>query len=111
MRSMTFGIAEFVLRSFVITDQKYMIMDKETLNEIGKAFDLDQTSKAYEFGGKNVYWTDYTFDWFNDMTESEQMKYLDNAWDEDAYYNDFDKWWCSLSFEEQDEIYNKMNNQ
>ena len=85
-------------------------MNKEFLKTIGRSFDLDQTTKAYELGGKNVYWTDYTFDWYNNLSEEEQMKdeNLDNAWDMDAYYQDFDNWWMSLSTEKQNEIYNQI---
>lgn len=87
-------------------------MDKKELDEIGKAFDLDETIKAYDFGGENVYWTDYTFDWFNELPQEEQMKAenSDHAWDSDSYFEDFDNWWCSLPKEKQEEIYNKIQN-
>ena len=81
-------------------------MNKEFLKTIGRSFDLDQTTKAYELGGKNVYWTDYTFDWYNNLSEEEQMK--DETWDMDRYYQDFDNWWTSLSTEKQNEIYNQI---
>ena len=85
-------------------------MNKEFLKTIGRSFDLDQTTKAYELGGKNVYWTDYTYDWYNNLSQEEQMKEanLDNAWDMDKYYEDFDNWWMSLSTEKQNEIYNQI---
>lgn len=85
-------------------------MNKEFLKTIGMSFDLDQTSKAYKLGGVNIDWTDYTFDWYNNLSEEEQMKdeNLDNAWDMDKYYEDFDKWWTSLPTEKQSEIYSQI---
>jgi hypothetical protein len=85
-------------------------MDKNFLNEIGTSFDLDQTTKAYRLGDVNINWTDYTYDWYNELPEDEQMKdeNLDKAWDMDAYYADFDKWWKSLPTEKQQEIYNNI---
>ena len=49
-------------------------MDKNFLNEIGTSFDLDQTTKAYRLGDVNINWTDYTYDWYNELPEDEQMK-------------------------------------
>ena len=57
-------------------------------------FDLDQTTKAYELGGKTTHWTDYTNG--------------ENSWDEDAYYADFDTWWNSLPVEERERIYGEI---
>ena len=92
------------------TFKKNKNMDKNFLKAIGTSFDLDQTTKAYELGGVNVYWTDYTYDWYNNLSQEEQMKdeNLDNAWDMDKYYKDFDNWWISLSTEKQNEIYNQI---
>ena len=83
-------------------------MDKRFLSNIGTSFDLDQTTKAYELGGESIYWTDYTFKWFNELPESEQNKHLDNAWDMDKYYKDFDEWWQNLPSSKQEEIYNAI---
>lgn len=85
-------------------------MDKDFLNAIGKSFDLDHTSSAYKLGGMNIDWSDYTFDWYRNLSEEEQMKdeNLDNAWDMDKYYEDFDKWWTSLATEKQKQIYCQM---
>ena len=85
------------------------ISDKE-LQTIGQYFDLDQTTKAYELGGSDVYWTDYTYDWYKELSESEQMKdeNLDNAWDMDKYYADFDAWWLGLPMDEKRRIYNAL---
>ena len=81
-----------------------------TILEMGLGFDLDQTSKAYKLGGKSVDWTDYTYDWYNALSEKEQMKdeNLDNAWDMDRYYADFDAWWSGLSDSERAAIYYRM---
>ena len=80
--------------------------ERDRYIDLGFYFDLDQTSKAYSLGGKNVDWTDYTYDWYNALSEEEQMKdeNLDNAWDMDKYYNDFDTWWCGLSDEVRKDI-------
>ena len=85
-------------------------MDEKFLKYIGTSFDLDQTSKAYDLGGVNVSWIDYTFDWYNALSEEEQMEVLNrgDAWDVDKYYEDFDKWWMSLPTEKQNEIYNQI---
>ena len=92
------------------TFKKNKNMDKNFLKAIGTSFYLDQTTKAYELGGVNVYWTDYTYDWYNNLSQEEQMEEanLDNAWDMDKYYEDFDNWWMSLSTEKQNEIYNQI---
>ena len=75
-----------------------------------RIFDLDDTVRAYRLGDKNIHWTDYTHDWYNKLSEKEQMeeKNLDNAWDMDSYYSDFDNWWNSLSEETQNNIYHLM---
>lgn len=87
-------------------------MDKDFLKVIGTSFDLGETEKAYKLGGVNTCWSDYTFDWYNALPEDEQMKEenLDNAWDMDAYYADFDEWWVNLPTEKQNEIYNEIYN-
>lgn len=85
-------------------------MNKDFLNAIGLTFDLDQTEKAYKLGGKSVSWSDYTFDWYKNLSQEEQLKdaNLENAWDMDKYYEDFDNWWQSLSTEKQNEIYTQV---
>ncbi len=85
-------------------------MDKDFLNAIGTSFDLDHTSRAYKLGGVNIDWSDYTFDWYRNLSEEEQMKdeNLDNSWDMDKYYEDFDKWWTGLTTEKQKQIYCQM---
>lgn len=76
----------------------------------GQFCDLDQCEKAYLLGGMSVTWSDYTYDWFNALPQSEQMERLDDAWDMDAYYDDFYKWWSGLSTEKRETIYNAVNN-
>lgn len=87
-------------------------MDKEFLKAIGTSFDLSQTEKAYALGGMNVSWIDYTFDWYRNLSEHQQMalESLDNAWDMDKYYDDFDAWWVELPTEKQAEIYHQIFN-
>lgn len=60
----------------------------------GLYFDLYETTEAYELGGVNKHWTDYTIEY--------------DKWDEEAYYKDFNSWWSNLSFDEQKRIYNKI---
>lgn len=70
------------------------IIDRHEISVAGHCFDLDETEKAYELGGVNKHWTDYTTEY--------------DKWDEEAYYKDFNSWWSNLSFDEQKRIYNKI---
>ena len=81
--------------------------EQEILNW-GQSCDLDQCEKAYQLGGKSVTWSDYTYDWFNALSESEQMECLDDAWDVDKYYADFYFWWDSIGSAKRGEIYNQI---
>ena len=56
-------------------------MEKNYL-KMGLGFDLNMTTLAYRLGGKDIHWTDYTFDWYNKLSDEEQMKEenLEYAW-------------------------------
>lgn len=71
------------------------IIDRHEISIAGHYFDLDETTRAYELGGVNKHWTDYT--------EGEE------EWDENSYYEDFGDWWDYLPFEEQKRIYEQIN--
>jgi len=59
----------------------------------GKYFDLDQTERAYQLGGKKVTWMDYAY-------SEEEQKEHDEMWDIESYFADFDAWWDSLEDEQ-----------
>ena len=63
--------------------------------DAGLHFDLNQTVLAYRLGGVDKHWVDYTIN--------------DDEWDEDKYYDDFDKWWRNLSEDEREKIYEMIS--
>lgn len=69
-----------------------------TIEEWGRYATLDQTEEAYAIGGVDKSWMDYS-------TGSDDP---DNAWDQDAYYADFEKWWLSLPLETKIDIHNQI---
>ena len=85
-------------------------MKEKNLNMFGQILVLDECEKAYTIEGVKVTWTDYTYDWYNNLSEKEQQeeKNLDNAWDMDAYYTDFNNWWVSLSENKQRSILKEL---
>lgn len=72
-----------------------MATDKEIF-EIGHYLDLDHCELAYELGGVNTTFHDYSNG--DDLDDSE--------WD--RYYDDFNEWWESLSVKERRKIYEKL---
>lgn len=74
-------------------------MTEQELNSWGTALGWDVIDKIYALVGRSTTWGDYSY------PESTNP---DNAWDQDAYYEDFDNWWLSLSYEEKLRIYNKL---
>ena len=59
-------------------------------SRVGNFFDLDECQKAYELGGKNTHWTEFT---------------IDGNFDDEAYFAVFDYWWKKLPLEEQKRIH------
>jgi hypothetical protein len=59
-------------------------------SRVGNFFDLDECQKAYELGGKNTHWTEFT---------------IDGDFDDEAYFAVFDYWWKKLPLEEQKRIH------
>ena len=90
-----------------VRDDKRKAEEAAILNW-GQSCDLDQCEEAYRLGGTSVTWSDYTYDWFNALSESEQMEHLDNAWDMDKYYADFYTWWDSIGSAKRSEIYKQI---
>lgn len=77
-----------------------------TARQRGFYLDLEECEKAYQLGGKNRTWSDYTYEW-SDKEQTEDRN-LDNAWAMDKYYSDFETWWISLSETEQKRILNEL---
>lgn len=65
---------------------------------VGLFFDLDECEKAYEVGGVNKTWMDYSYP-CSESTEE---------WDENKFYEDFDTWWLNLPKTKQVEITSRM---
>lgn len=86
--SIDFG---FIILTMLSNEKNYHIMINSNF------FDLEQTEKAYLLGGKKIHWTDYTI--------------IDDEWDEDLYYADFDSWWNGLPFSEQSRIFKAITEQ
>lgn len=61
---------------------------------VGLFFDLDECEKAYEVGGVQKTWMDYSYP-HSESTEE---------WDENKFYEDFDTWWLNLPKTKQVEI-------
>jgi len=66
----------------------------ENLKVVGGYFNFDEIENAYKIAGVKKTWTDYS-------------KGRD-SWDYENYYNDFRKWWESLTNEERRNIVNQM---
>lgn len=79
-------------------NQERLRWAEEELNDWGTYAALDETEKAYRLCGIATTWSDYS-------TGSDDP---DNAWDQDKYYDDFEKWWFALPFEKKMELYNKI---
>ena len=66
----------------------------------GLFFDLDYCQKAYELGGVETSWTDYSYSEPTDDGEE---------WNEKKFYEDFDKWWLNLPKTKQEEITSRLS--
>ena len=78
---------------------------QEEILRWGTYCDLDECEKAYQLGEMSISWIDYTYKWCNKLPQA-----VDNEWDMDAYYSDFNIWWTSLSDSKREAIYNAINN-
>ena len=76
---------------------EYMDDHYREIQNAGEWIDLDQCEKAYRLGKQRVTWVDYTID-CGDTYE----------WDQERYYDDFYKWWASLSAAERENIYKQL---
>ena len=76
---------------------EYMDDHYKEILDAGEWIDLDQCEKAYRIGKQRVTWVDYTID-CGDTYE----------WDQERYYDDFYKWWQSLSGAERENIYKQL---
>lgn len=66
---------------------------------VGLFFDLDECEKAYEAGGVNKTWMDYSYP---DSKSTEE-------WDDNKFYEDFDTWWLNLPKTKQAEITSRIS--
>lgn len=66
---------------------------------VGLFFDLDECEKAYEVGGVNKTWMDYSYP---DSKSTEE-------WDDNKFYEDFDTWWLNLPKTKQAEITSRIS--
>lgn len=66
----------------------------EDLKEVGEYFNFDEIENIYKIAGVKKDLTDYS-------------KGVD-SWDYEKYYNDFRKWWESLTNEDRRNIVNQM---
>ena len=66
----------------------------ENLKIVGGYFNFDEIENAYKIAGVKKTWTDYSKG--------------GASWDYENYYNDFGKWWESLTNEERRNIVNQM---
>ena len=69
-------------------------------DEVCSNFDEDTIAKAYKLGGENITVDNYPL-------PPDKVSY-GNSHDLDEFYGDFDKWWKSLPFREQERIYNEL---
>ncbi len=80
-------------------NQSTIIMTEKELNEWGTSADLDTCEKIYREHGISRSWVDYSIPGATD---------LDNAWDQDKYYADFNLWWKNLPQQEKYRIYHRI---
>ena len=90
----TISLTESELHRIVKESVTKLLRENNNINNFAHHFDLDQTSKAYELGGKKTHWTDYSNG--------------DADWDEESYYADFDAWWDGLPTEGKERIYRQL---
>ena len=71
-------------------------MTEQELNDWGTSQGLDVTERIYREAGISRSWVDYS------LPDSDDP---DEAWDQDAYYEDFDRWWKNLPLQEKVRIH------
>lgn len=74
-------------------------MTEIELNAKGVQFSYDETRKAYEMLGIHKRVEDYP-----PVIEPDD----DDDWDYDAYFNDFDEWWRSLTYRDKARVYGEI---
>jgi hypothetical protein len=77
-------------------------MTEKELVDWGLYADLTLTEKIYAVCGIATRWIDYSIAGSIDP---------DNAWDMDAYYGDFDRWWKNLPLPKKQWIYDQIINE
>ena len=71
-------------------------MTEQELNDWGTSQGWDVIDRIYQEAGLSKSWVDYSFPDSDDP---------DEAWDQDAYYADFDRWWKNLPLQEKKRIH------
>jgi len=71
-------------------------MTEQELNDWGTSQGWDVIDRIYHEAGISRTWNDYSYPESTDP---------DNAWDQDAYYADFDLWWKNLPLQEKTRIH------
>ena len=74
-------------------------MTEQELNYWGTSQGWDVIDRIYHYSGLSKSWMDYSYPDAEDP---------DEAWDQDAYYADFDQWWEDLPLAEKQKLYNRI---
>ena len=74
-------------------------MTEQKLNDWGTSQGWDVIDRIYQQEGICKSWVDYSF---ADLSDPDAPN---DAWDQDRYYADFDRWWKNLPLQEKERIY------